>query len=261
MHEYPRECLHGCPPMTTHQFFIKRSQIDSDGIVTLDGPDARHIRLVLRLKRHSKIRLVDEEQNLHMATVEKVAGSKILARIVKSDEKAPASARLTVVQGIPKLPKADTIMQKLTELGVGKIVFVPAERSPYADACDRLSGRLDRLKKIAEAAAKQCSRRDIPGIAVCAGLKAAARSLAPGTILLVADEKTGGGTLRERLQGTGEKSPVAVFIGPEGGFSGREARLLENEGAASFSLGRNILRTETAAIVAASIILYEMGDI
>jgi 16S rRNA (uracil1498-N3)-methyltransferase len=247
--------------MTTHHFFIRQSQIDADRLVKLDGPDARHIRLVLRLKKGSKIRLVDEEQNLHLASVEKVTARSVFARVLESTRTEPSRVRLRVVQGVPQLPKADLITQKLTELGARTIVFVPTEHTSYSDGFDRISGRLPRLRRIAEAAAKQCARPDIPDVLACAGLSEAAKSPEPGALLLVANEKARGGNLRDLLAGVGENPSVTVFIGPEGGLSSDETRLLEDMGAAGFSLGRNILRTETAAIAAAAIILYELGEI
>ncbi len=247
--------------MTTHQFFIRQSQIDADRLVKLDGPDARHIRLVLRLKKGSTIRLVDEEQNLHIASVEKVTARAVFARVLESTRAEPSRVRLRVVQGVPQLPKADLIAQKLTELGAQTIVFVPTERTSYSDGFDRISKRLPRLRRIAEAAAKQCARPDIPEVLACASLGEAAKNTEPGALLLVANERARGKNLQDLLAGAGENPSITVFIGPEGGLSSGETRLLEDMGAASFSLGHNILRTETAAIAAAAIILYELGEI
>ncbi len=247
--------------MTTHQFFIKQSQIGADGLVTIDGPDARHIRLVLRLKKNSRIRLVDEKRNLHLASVENISERSVVALIRETEGAAPSGARLTVIQGIPRLPKADFIAQKLTELGARNIIFAPTERTPYTDGFERISKKLGRLRKIAEAAAKQCARRDIPTVVAYDGLAAAVEAAGPDALVLVADENSPGQCLRELLAGDKGKSAVTVIIGPEGGLSPEETAALEGMGAAGFSLGRNILRTETAAVVAAAIILYEMGEI
>lgn len=247
--------------MTTHQFFIRQSHIDADRLVRLEGPDARHVSLVLRLKKGSRIRLVDEEQNLHIASVEKVTARGVLARVLESVRTEPSRVRLRVVQGVPQLPKADLITQKLTELGAQSIVFAPTERTSYSDGFERISKRLPRLQRIAEAAAKQCARPDIPEVLACASLSKAAKDTEPGALLLVANEKTRRKDLCDLLAGAGENPSITVFIGPEGGLSSDEIRLLEDMGAAGFSLGRNILRTETAAIAAAAIILYELGEI
>jgi 16S rRNA (uracil1498-N3)-methyltransferase len=247
--------------MTTHQFFIQQSQIENGTTVTIEGSDARHIRLVLRLKKGDRIRLVDEEQSLHEASVESVTGKAVVARIVETERGAAPSKRLlTVVQSIPRLPKADLIVQKLTELGAVKIIFSPTERSPYRDGQKRMQDRLERLRRIAGEAAKQCSRSSIPDVAVCADLKAALEALGPEALMLVANENAGGKSLRDCFGQTTGASDVAIFIGPEGGFTPEETRLLESVGADSFSIGRNILRTETAAIVAAALVLYEMGE-
>jgi 16S rRNA (uracil1498-N3)-methyltransferase len=260
--------------MTTNQFFIEKSQIDSDGVVTLEGSDARHIRLVLRLKKGSRIRLVDEDRNSHMACVEKVAEKAVTVRIEESSAPKPPESgessescpgRRTIIQGIPRLPKADLIVQKLTELGVEGILFAPTERTPYRDGESRISARIERLQRIAESAAKQCSRSNIPDVGFCMNLEAALESVGPDALMLVADEsarsESTGKSLRDNLQNSHRKSDIAVFIGPEGGFSENETEMLKDAGAKPFSLGRNILRTETAAIVAAALVLYEIGEI
>jgi 16S rRNA (uracil1498-N3)-methyltransferase len=165
------------------------------------------------------------------------------------------------VQGIPRLTKADLITQKLTEVGAAAVVFVPMEYTPYTDAFERISKRLERLRRIAEAAAKQCCRFDIPSVDACANLSASLKRLEPDTKLLYADNMTASAkSVRDCLRDMGNDSRLAVVIGPEGGFSSQEREVLERKGAEPFSLGGNILRTETAAIVATAIILYERGN-
>ncbi|GAB4353803.1 MAG: 16S rRNA (uracil(1498)-N(3))-methyltransferase [Candidatus Abyssubacteria bacterium] len=220
------------------------------------------MRVVLRLKKGSPIRLVDEQQTQYTARVEQVTNREVLARIIESHTpEVRQSARLSVIQGIPRLPKADWITQKLTELGIQSIVFAPTEYTPYRDGFDRMCRRLSRLRTIAETAAKQCARRDIPSVSVHADLKKAAETAAPGTIFLVADEKAPRRRLCDLFSQTPDDAPLAVFIGPEGGLSEKEKEYLQDLGASGFSLGQNILRTETAAITASAIILYELGVI
>jgi 16S rRNA (uracil1498-N3)-methyltransferase len=244
--------------MTIYQFFITQSEIEPYGLVRLEGQDARHMR-VLRLKKGSAIRLVDEKQVRYTAVVERVTSREVIARLVEAHDASASSVRLSIIQGIPRLPKADWITQKLTELGVQSVAFAPTEFTPYKDGFDRVCRRLPRLRAIAEAAAKQCARLDIPSVIVHADLNEAIEQAAPGAILLVADEKAPRGRLCDLLASAAGDTPVVAFIGPEGGLSENEARHLKERGAAGFSLGGTILRTETAAMTAAAIILYEMG--
>jgi len=246
--------------MTAHRFFIQRSRITPEKTVTIEGPDVRHIRLVLRLRKGNSIQLVDDERNLHAASIEEVTSKTVRARIVESAGTARSHIRLTVVQGVPRLPKADTITRQLSELGADTIVFVPMKQTTYGDAFRRLSKRLTRLQRIAEAAAKQCGRCDIPNVLACENLEEATKIAGPGALLVFADEKAKPENRRSLLAGAAKKRSIAVFIGPEGGLSNGERRLLEEKGARGFSLGPNVLRTETAAIVAAAVILYELGD-
>ena len=247
--------------MTTHQFFIEHSQINPDMTIKLEGADAHHIRSVLRLKKNARIHLIDDRRILHVAEVERIAKGVVYARILESSGNPLPGHHLTVIQGIPRLTKADLIVQKLTELGVACIVLVPMKYTPYPDGFQRISKRLERLQSVAEAAAKQCHRRDIPRVVAVDGLEASLKDLGADTKLLAADEKVSGRSLRECLDDVKKDTRMAVIIGPEGGFSPEERRILDDNAAASFSLGANILRTETAAIVATAIILYELGEI
>jgi 16S rRNA (uracil1498-N3)-methyltransferase len=246
--------------MTTHQFFIEKSRIGSDGRVTIEGVDLHHIKDVLRLRKNSTIHLVDEDGTLHRALIESLKEKTIIACIMDSAPAISVGARLTLVQGIPRLPKADLIAQKVTELGAERIVFMQAARSPYRDAHQRMSGRLARLRTIAAAAAKQSARRTIPSVDSCPDLRAVLEMLGSNATLLVADETEEGGTLRGRLANVGKAGQITVFVGPEGGFSDDERSLLREAGALPFSLGRGVLRSETAAIVAVAIVLYELGE-
>jgi 16S rRNA (uracil1498-N3)-methyltransferase len=197
----------------------------------------------------------------YLASVEQITAQTVVARVIDTLTDASPRACLTIVQGIPKPPKADLIVQKLTELGADNVVFAPTEFTSYPDAFEKMSARLDRLRKITKAAAKQCARRDIPRVITCASLEEAVETVPAGSLLLVANEKSPRANLRDLLARASEKCSIAAFIGPEGGFSDEEIRLLEGKDAACFSLGRNILRTETAALIAAAIILYELGEI
>ncbi|RJP23533.1 MAG: 16S rRNA (uracil(1498)-N(3))-methyltransferase [Candidatus Abyssobacteria bacterium SURF_5] len=247
--------------MTTHQFFIKQSRIDKSRMVTIEGQDARHISQVLRLKKGSRIKLVDETQQLYSGTIRKVSAKAVLVALDEMPPCIPEQARVSVVQGIPRLPKSDLIVQKLTELGVGGITFVSMARSPYTDAYERLQRRLQRLESIAEAAAKQCGRRCIPWIRAAKNIKEALTDLSEGSICLAASENVKDKRLQNVLSAAPAAAPISVFIGPEGGFSEDELALLARNGAREFSLGQNILRTETAAIVAAALVLYELGEL
>ncbi|MBI4830301.1 MAG: 16S rRNA (uracil(1498)-N(3))-methyltransferase [Candidatus Lindowbacteria bacterium] len=247
--------------MTIYQFFIRQSQIDPDRRVKLDAPDVRHIRHVLRLEKGSKIRLVDEKQNVHLALIEKVNHGAVVARVLETVERSQRQTRLTVVHGIPKPPKTDFIVQKLTEIGVDHVVFTPADFTSYPNAGQKIRSRLDRLRKIATAAAKQSGRTDIPEIATCANFTEALEASAPEALLLVAHEKAHCKGIHDLLTNAKGKRAITLFIGPEGGLSTEEIQLLEENGATCFSLGRNILRTETASLIAAAIVLHELGEI
>jgi 16S rRNA (uracil1498-N3)-methyltransferase len=247
--------------MTTHQFFIKQSQIGPNRTVAIRGADARHISHVLRLKKGERIKLVDEAQQLYIGSIEKLSPEAVLVSIAETPECAPEQARVCLIQGVPRLPKLDLIVQKVTELGIGKILLAPTERSPYPDAFQRVQKRLERLQAIAEAAVKQCGRRCIPQVIAAESLENTFHLAGDQAFHLIASEKYSGKALHEILAVAPASSPITVFVGPEGGFSDSEIDFLKSKNGAEFSLGKNILRTETAAIVATAIVLYELGEL
>ena len=243
-----------------HRFFVTEEQID-DEIVAIHGQDAKHIRDVIRLKSGDQVEIVTEN-NVLKCLLEEVSRERVLARIMSKMEKLnEPPIKISLFQGLPKSVKMETILQKCTEVGVSEFYPVATERSvvKIKDVAKETK-KLDRWRSIIEEAAKQSRRDNIPKLGKIISFKEMLRFL-EGKNVLVPYELEEENTLRAYVEGVRGIDEVCIVIGPEGGFDLDEIQLLKNIGACSVTLGRRILRTETAGMVVASILLYELGDL
>ena len=239
------------------RFFITSDQV-REPYITITGDDLRHIRTVLRKQPGDLLTLLDgqgKEYTVRITAVEKV---EIVAEIVDRKERHPSSPGIVLGQGIAKSDKMDWIVQKATELGVASIVPLVTERTIVKVKDEEK--RVTRWQKIAREAAMQSDRPDIAQVKTIRSFRAFIHSLAPGpqTLLLLPWEE-GTEPVRNVLRRHLDAKHVVVLIGPEGGFSQAEADVARDKGFHLVSLGPNILRTETAAVAALSIIGYELS--
>jgi 16S rRNA (uracil1498-N3)-methyltransferase len=237
------------------RFFISPDQI-LEPYIAITGEDSRHIAVVLRMRPGEQVLLCDGRGAEYAATIVSIDRAEIKAEIVSRSTQDLPSPRITLGQGIPKSDKMDLIVQKATELGVSSIVPLVTERTIVKLRDEEK--RLVRWRKICREAAMQSNRPDIPLVDeirqfpdFVLGLNSASETL----LLLPWEEGTE--PIRNVLRKHGQVKNVFVLIGPEGGFSAKEAALAREEGFYAVSLGRNILRTETAAIAVLSMIQYE----
>ena len=220
----------------------------------LDGSDARKIVKVLRMKSGEVVELSDSAARTYRARLNVSDGD---VRAIVEDEltrdSGAALPRITIAQGVPKGAKMDYVVEKLTELGVVEIVPLLSERS-IADAS---AAKLERWRRLAHSAAQQCGRSDIPTIGEAAAFDALLERAASFDRFIVPWELSAPRPLRERLPALLEgANAILIAIGPEGGFSHDEAERAEARGATLVSLGRRILRTETAALALVATISY-----
>ena len=166
--------------------------------------------------------------------------------------------QITLYQGVPKQGKMEEIIQKSTELGVHAVVPVLTERS-IVDDKKSVDKKADRWQKVAAEAVKQCRRGMIPAVENTVCLKDAVDGFAGFDLVLFPYEDEKEKSIKEVLRGLTEKpEKAAVVIGPEGGFSAEEADLITAAGGVSVTLGKTILRTETAGPAALAMVLYEL---
>ncbi|MBI5756467.1 MAG: 16S rRNA (uracil(1498)-N(3))-methyltransferase [Nitrospirae bacterium] len=244
-------------------YFIKKNQI-KENQVTITGDLLKHLRDSLRIKKGEKIFCVDEDGGKYTLvtthTGKDLFVGEIIGRVVK---KISPPVHIHLAQAIPKGAKLDFIIQKTTELGVNTITPVASEHCVVRIEKERVEERLKRWKKIALEAAQQSSRMDIPDIALPITFHDFISSFKKGdlNLLLYEGEKRVGikKVLRGVQEAKGVVKSVVILIGPEGGFSDKEVEMAVAGGFTAVSLGEFILRTETAPIVAISIIQYELG--
>lgn len=242
-----------------NHFFVAPEQI-TDGYCRITGPDVNHIRNVLRMKPGERIGVRDGISRSYICELMEIGSEEISARIVKTDEVgSELAARIYLFQGLPKADKMELIIQKSVELGVHEIVPMETRRAVVRLDEKKAESRCRRWNAIAESAAKQCGRLMIPRVSpVCRFAEAVRRAAAMERALIpyeCADDmaRTRGliASLRPGMQ-------IGILIGPEGGFEKEEVEMAAEAGIVPVTLGRRILRTETAGLAALSILMFQL---
>ena len=229
--------------------------------VQLKPEDAKHCAQVLRMQRGEEFYAVGEGGDRFLAELCEVSkeGCTALLREALSDNESPL--RVTVYQGLPKADKLELVTQKLTELGAAKLVPVKMERCVVKLNDKDAQKKQERLQKIAREAAKQCKRGGCLEVAATQTWKQLRDAMSAHDLLLVPWEDAQGFGLKAAREAFPEAKDIGIIIGPEGGMSENEVRALEELGAKQITLGPRILRTETAAIAAATMAMLLWGDI
>lgn len=245
--------------MADHRRFLISPQQISGEEAVLDGPTARQIAKVLRLKAGDAITLLDGCGNAHQAAIRTVSLDRVVADISASrlDINEPR-LRLVLASCLPKSDRIEFIIQKCTELGISEMVLVESERTVTRIDRDSQPKKLERWRRIACEASEQCGRSRVPcltGVIDYAKLMA----MIPGfPLAIVAWEEEDGLSLREALKDKKDVESVLLIIGPEGGLTEKEVEAAKSAGAISVSLGGRLLRTDTAAIATCAAVMYEI---
>lgn len=242
------------------KFFVKDNQVKED-IIVIENEDVNHIKNVLRMKKDEELQVCVIPKGINYKVKIDSIDKNITCKIIeKIEETTESNVDITIFQGVPKFEKMELIIQKNTEIGVKKIVPVMMERTVVKLNSKDMSKKIERWNKIAEIAAKQSGRDIIPEITNIIKVKDIPEN--EFDIVLVAYENEKKTTLKEELLKLSKenKYKIAIVIGPEGGISENEITLLKEKKARFVSLGKRILRTETAGIVMASNILYELEN-
>lgn len=245
-----------------HRFYVNKDQI-KDNNVTITGQDVNHIKNVLRMKSGEKIVICDGQGKDCYCIIEKVCDDLVTASIdTIQDTGTELPVRITLFQGLPKSDKMELIIQKAVELGVYEIVPVMMSRSvvKYNDE-KKESKKLQRWQAISESAAKQSRRGIIPLILPVMSYRDAvsyAKTM-DWSVLPYENAKGINGT-RESLEALEGCKTGAIIIGPEGGYEDLEIELAKDNDILPVSLGRRILRTETAGLALLSMIMLYLED-
>ena len=227
--------------------------------VTISGDEANHLARSLRARRGDKITAVDGFGNCAVLELIDFDKETIKARRVSEIKKIVAEKKIILADCLPKQNRFDNIIEKTTELGVDKIEPLISERTIARPGGARTQSKLERWRRIAKEAAEQCARNTIPEIEEIRGLDDWLKEITPlddETLLLFCCDMEQETTVREVLKVNRDKN-IIVLIGPEGGFSEREVFAIKAAGGVSVTLGKRILKTDTAAISVLAMINYE----
>lgn len=243
-----------------HQFFVEPHQIQGNRIV-IEGSDVNHIKNVLRMKPGEEIAVSNgQDGREYRCGIVACEENQVICelRFVKEDGMELPS-QVYLFQGLPKADKMEMIIQKCVELGVYGVVPVATKRCVVKLDDKKARSKIDRWQGIAEAAAKQSKRRIVPEIMDVMTFRQALQFVKDFDVKIIPYE------LAENMQKTKEiieslkpGQRIAVFIGPEGGFDEGEVQEAMESGTLPITLGKRILRTETAGLTVMSWIMYQL---
>lgn len=244
-----------------HRFFVDPGQV-SGLIVRFDDDQAHQIRRVLRLRPGARVLVLDGLGLQYEVLLEEVSGARVsglaASRVAATGE---PGARLTLFQSLLRREKFEWVLQKGTELGVSVFSPVITRRSLVRDAQDVTPEKLERWRRIIREAAEQAGRGLLPQLHSPMPFAAAAPEVMVNDVGLIAWERESRMTIRDALRSREPVQDVALYIGPEGGFEMDEIEEAVEYGCIPVSLGPRILRTETAAVVGAALVLHELGEL
>ena len=248
-----------------HKFFTPKELINGD-VAKIIGDDVKHIYKVLRISEGEKVTLNNCEGIEYLGKVISVSKQEVLIEILeKLEDNNESDIKIYLFQGLPKSQKMDLIVQKGTELGITEFIPTITHRVDV-----KLKGefkKLDRLNRIALESAKHSKRSIIPKVSEPIEFNAVLERINSLDLLIVPYENAnnfGIKTLINELRKdntTNTIKNVGIFVGPEGGIEEEEIERLKDKGARIVTLGKRILRTETAGFVATSLIQYELSDL
>lgn len=243
-----------------YQFFVSPEQIQiDDKSVIITGPDVNHIRNVLRMKTGEEISVSNGlDGREYRCSIRRLEEDCVLCTLlfVKEDQ-VELPARVHLFQALPKGDKMELIVQKAVELGVYRIIPVASRRCVVKLDDKKAASKVNRWQGIAEAAAKQSRRALIPEVTKVSDFAQALRMAERMEIKLIPYELAEDtAKTAKMLKSIAPGQDVAVFIGPEGGFETSEITLALSSGVEPITLGRRILRTETAGLTILSWMIY-----
>ena len=240
-----------------YHFFINQDQVEDD-LIRIIGPDVNHIKNVLRMGAGEEVLISNGVDKDYLCEVTSVTSQEVTARILTVEEGGrELPARITLFQGLPKGDKMELIIQKAVELGAYEIVPVETKRTVVKLDKKKEEAKLRRWNAVSESAAKQSKRLIVPEVTGVKSLKEALVFSKEFDVTVIPFENAKGmERTREILSQVKPGMNVGIFIGPEGGFEDSEIELSESFGAKTVTLGKRILRTETAGLSVLSILSY-----
>ncbi|MCI8795658.1 MAG: 16S rRNA (uracil(1498)-N(3))-methyltransferase [Dorea sp.] len=240
-------------------FFVTPSQVGETDIY-IEGSDVNHMKNVLRMRYGEELTVSDGDNLKYRCAVERYEeGRAVLKILERMQSDTELSSRIYLFQGLPKQDKMELIIQKAVELGVYQIIPVSTSRCVVKLDEKKAVKKAERWRQIAVSAAKQAGRGYIPEVVpVIAYQEALAQAKKLNVILIPYELERGMRETRKIIEAIKPGQSIAVFIGPEGGFEKEEVEQALGCGARAVTLGRRILRTETAGLTALSVLMFHL---
>lgn len=243
------------------RFFVEPEQV-GESAIHITGSDVNHIRNVLRMSIKDTLVIGCQDGREYTCYIEQIDEQKITAHIMYvQDTRAELSSKIYLFQGLPKSDKMEWIIQKAVELGVYEVVPVETMRTVVRLDEKKAAKKIQRWQQIAESAAKQSGRGYIPRIhPMCSFAQALEYGQRCQVRWIPYERAEGMEAARKRVEDLVPGQDIAVFIGPEGGFDEREVQAAVDKGYVPLTLGRRILRTETAGLALLSVLMFRLDD-
>lgn len=242
-----------------HHFFVTPDQVAEEQIY-IEGSDVNHMKNVLRMKVGESVEISDGNNLKYLCQVSSYEEDRAILEILeKMEADTELASRLYLFQGLPKSDKMELIVQKAVELGAYEVIPVATKRAVVKLDEKKAAKKVERWNSIAESAAKQAGRSRIPQVADVVTFKEALEIAQKLDVRLIPYELAEGmEQARAVVRAIKSGQSVGIFIGPEGGFEQSEVEEAMEMGVTPITLGRRILRTETAGLAVLAILMFEL---
>lgn len=243
-----------------YHFFVSEEQINGENAY-IEGSDVNHIANVLRMKPGEELLISVKGDWDYLCKIVDIETDRVNLKVLESMEQRELPVNITLLQGIPKSDKLEMIIQKAVELGVSEIIPVKTKRVVVKIDEKKVDTKVNRWNAIAESAAKQSKRSIVPKVYEPMSIDNALEIVKDFGVKLIPYENADGiDKTRKILDNMDKTKNIAVFIGPEGGFEESEVEGIKNSGFEVITLGKRILRTETAGLALLSNIMIRLED-
>lgn len=244
-----------------YHFFVTPEHVE-DGFIRITGSDVNHIKNVLRMKKGEELLISDGQGSDYCCEIEELQEDFVRAKITQNSYPGTElPSEFYLFQGLPKSDKMELIIQKAVELGAKQIIPVATKRCVVKFDEKKAAKKTQRWQSIAESAAKQSRRGIIPKVSEVVSFKDALKQAAEFECNLIPYENFKDmEETRKALNKVGKGMKVGIFIGPEGGFEESEVEEAMKQGVLPISLGKRILRTETAGLAILSILMFQIEE-